>query len=136
MRNVFRIKTKYIFSIYDYILSMTELIQRQSLLMTDIDSDTYMLFPLIKNENDQVVLNNDDKNAQDLISVLTDKLGNEPDIQNLDLSKLHVESIDTTDKLLNEFLKKKLKRIVKSALVIFIFFLNTTLMFQREPFLA
>ena len=42
---------------------MTELIQRQSLLMTDIDSDTYMLFPLIKNENDQVVLNNDDKNA-------------------------------------------------------------------------
>ena len=114
---------------------MTELIQRQSLLMTDIDSDTYMLFPLIKNENDQVVLNNDDKNAQDLISVLTDKLGNEPDIQNLDLSKLHVESIDTTDKLLNEFLKKKLKRIVKSALVIFNF-LNTTLMFQREPFLA
>ena len=78
----------------------------QSLLMKEIDSDTYMLFPLIKNEHDQVVLNNNDKNAKDLIKVLTEKLRNEADIQNLDLSKLNVESIDTTDKLLNEFFTK------------------------------
>ena len=81
-------------------------IQKQSLLMKETDSDTYMLFPLIKNENEQVVLNNDDKNAKDLISVLTDKLGNEPDIKNLDLWIIKVESIDTIDKLLNEFLNK------------------------------
>ena len=37
---------------------------------------------------------------------------------------------------INKFYKKKLKRTIKSASVMIIFYLNTTLMFLREPFLA
>lgn len=78
----------------------------QSLLMKETNSDTYMLFPLIKNEHEQVVLDTEDEKADKLFSVLNEKLENEPDVKNIDFEKLNVEEINDTKALLDEFFKK------------------------------
>jgi hypothetical protein len=96
---------------------MTELIQRQSLLMKETDSDTYMLFSLHKNELEQFVLNPDNEDTNALVDKLIEKLGNELDVQNFDIGKLKIGEIDSINDVLNEF-KNKLYQIDFQTLLI------------------
>lgn len=78
-------------------------IQKQSLLMKETDSDTYMLFSLIK-QNNKIVLdmNNKDKT---LIEKLKQLLLNKPDIMNIDYNNFDIEDINTDVELIDTFIK-------------------------------
>jgi hypothetical protein len=85
---------------------MSELMQRQSLLMKETDSDTYMLFSLHKNESEQFVLNEGDKDTNALVDKLIEKLSQEPAILKLNTDKLNIPEVTSIDDIFTGFQTK------------------------------
>lgn len=85
---------------------MSELVQRESLLMKETDSDTYMLFSLHKNESEQFVLNEDDQDTNALVDELIEKLSKEPAILNLKIDKLNIPEVTSIDDIFTGFQTK------------------------------
>lgn len=76
----------------------------QSLLMKNTDSDTYMLFPLIK-QNNNIVLDINSQKEKDLIEKLKQLLLNKEDVMNIDYNRFDVEDINTDSELIDTFIE-------------------------------
>ena len=76
----------------------------QSLFIKETDLDTYMLFPLIK-QNNKIVLDINSKKEKDLIEKLKQLLLNKEDVMNIDYSRFDVEDTNTDSELIDTFIE-------------------------------